>query len=71
MLGPELGGMTLESTAPTLDEGAAWGFVRDFLDSVDPEALETSALRRVGGLEGEDSIGQCFLEALKDEAHGH
>lgn len=37
--------------------------IRDFLDSIDPAALEEAALGHAGGLCG-PSTGECFLLAL-------
>lgn len=38
--------------------------VRDFLDSIDPMALDSAALEWMGGLGG-PTVGEAFLMALK------
>ena len=52
------------------EESALQAFLLAWLDEVNAEALEGSALSKMGGLEGELNTGACFVEALKDLARG-
>ena len=66
-LGPELGTMVLASTP---EQVATEDVILEFLGMIDPAELEVLALSQLGGLVGEQSVGACFLQVLKELAGG-
>ena len=74
MIGPEMGllqqlGRTnLQRLPESVVDEIATDAVQQFLASVDPIELEVRALSMLGGLEGEDSVGDAMLKVLHEMA---
>ena len=70
MIGPELGALLTEDLSTPPSEDPVRDLLLDFLDAINPAELEVRALANLGGLEGGESVGECFLTALKEYARG-